>query len=264
MKLTEVAAKLAPPGTIRYFQRSQQQYTVNDDGSIDIHQDFEVNEGLPDDFPKINRVFGDFFMNTTRGELRPEVMPFYVDGNCKVYLGDDQHAKSSQFPRSTHGAGHIFITGTGTLEFDDETLFSYKDFGCSVWITGGLEHAPRVWTVPDIRLLNVIEGVPPNLTATDLSIKCYDKDITKNIHKRFTSLNLGAIHVSTPHDAPLLGFLRLKGIQSMFYSTTDGFYTTDQQLELNNILRTAVQSKADIFEVQEQMIDAGFGKNAKL
>ena len=267
MKLTEVAANLAPPGTIRYFQRSQQRYAVNQDGSIDIDQDFEVEGHTPLDFPKINHVNGDFLMRLPKGRVWQEVMPNTVAGHCKIIVGMNEVIKSSQLPKCSTGSGEVVLSGDGHLEIDDDTLFTYKTQKFDLWISKGLEHLPRHIETPALRVItgeSGIEGIPPSIKAISLLIKSEDPSTLKGLHKRCKSLSLDMLILQMPYDTPLLGILKFPGIKMIHFSVSNGYYTDAQSMQLNNMINRAITDKQDIFEAQEAMIDAGFARNAKL
>lgn len=262
MKLKQIAEASAPPGTIRHFQRTQEQYKVNDDGTIDIDQDFLVSSSLPLDFPKINRVFGDFTMKMGDQHVWNDVMPFYVDGKCKIYVGKGFSVKSSQLPRSTHGAGYIELDGEGTIEFDDDTITTYNGFRCSLQITGGLQFAPREWNITALSILDTIDGIPPvmeNLQAMVLTMN--DPTLLKGLHNRIKKVDVGILIVYCTEAAPLLGLLKFNVSERIYINYIGQKGTMPEPL--NRIINQGRDGSMDIFEVQEALIDAGYNKHAK-
>lgn len=173
MKLVEITAPQPPRGTAEYLERNQVDFTMHDDGTIDINQDFTATSSMTLNFPKINRVFGDFEMNMSEGRVWDQVMPFYVDGNCKINVGEGKTIKSSQIPQSTHGSGELTLTGEGILVLDDETMYSYSKQLIDMTIGGGLEFLPREWNKTALSVVDTVEGIPPvmeNLTLLRMTL----------------------------------------------------------------------------------------------
>lgn len=264
MKLSQLTEGAVPPGTLRYFQKNQTGYSVNDDGSINLDHNFDVHGSIPMDFPKINHVAGDFSMQLLNGRVWKEVMPVSVEGNCTIEVGEGQVVKTSELPKCTIETGVILLTGHGHLEIDDDTISSYKEQKFDIWITKGLEHLPRHIEVPALRFLNTIDGIPPSIKAITLGIKSDDGSLIKGLHRRCQSLNLDVLYLDVPYDTPILSILKFPGIKLFHMFSNNSFYTAEQLMQLNNMMNRAINDKLDIFEVQEAMIDAGFGRNAKL
>lgn len=267
MKLTQITEGAVPPGTLRYFQRNETDYTVNEDGTIDINHDFVIDSDTPADFPKINRVYGDFSMvGRPYGKVWLDVMPNVVDGNCKIEVGIHLSILSSNIPKSGNGKGHILITGEGYLDLDDDTLNGYKEIRIDVWISSGLKHLPRTLDTPSLRVFGKIDGIPSSITAIALVLKMHDGSELKGIHKQISTLNVSTVLVIAPYDTPLLGFfnIRNRNFKTFVFNVSNGFYTDEQVMQLGNILNRGIKQDKTIFEVQEDLIEAGFSRNAKL
>lgn len=267
MKLSQITEGQLPPGTLRYFQKNSVDYDVNADGSIDMGYNFEVTSSLPLDFPKINHVDGDFQMRTHDGKPWISVMPNTVAGNCTIEVGDSYVVKTSELPRSSNGEGNILIKGECRLQVDDDTLSTYKFMKLDgPWIFQGLEHLPRNINTPVLRIEGSPEGIPPSITTIAIIFKTHDGNDLKGIHKRIQKFNVGSVLLFVPYDTPLLGFFKMRtsSLTVLHININNGFYTDVQVLDLGNILNRGIKQDKTVFEVQEDLIEAGFARNAKL
>lgn len=260
MKLTQIMESQLSPEAADHLKRIGSDFSTNGDGSIDIRGNFTAYDDLPEGFPKINRVHGDYTMEESYNgsSLNLNLIPTHVDGNCVMHVPSTIAA--SQLPISTNGAGDLIISGADQLFLDDDKMFNYKTTKLDIQCTGDLGFLPRQLTTPALRIHNTIENIPPVLHVEALLMSFDDPDtMMKGFHKRFTDVSAKTVILFCGKTTPLLGLFKIKGMTALNIMYTG----IGPAKALNNILNNAIQGDGDIFAVQEMLIDAGFKDHAK-
>lgn len=260
MKLTKIVESTIPSEVVDHLKRIGSKFTINADGSMDIHGNFTVYDDLPSGFPKINRVYGDYTMEESYNGsgLNLALIPTYVDGNCTMHANDTIAA--SRLPISTNGTGDLLISGADHLILDDNKMFKYKTVKLDIQCTGDLSFLPRQLITPALRIHNTIENIPPVMDLIALVMSFDDpQTMMKGFHKRITDVTAKSVVLYCDEATPLLGLLKIKGMTSIAIL----YKGTGPNPTLNNIFANAIKNDNDVFEVQEQLIDAGYTKHAK-
>lgn len=128
-------------------------------------------------------------------------------------------------------------------------------------IVGGLENLPTPCNSPRIKFSGEsLEGAPKVINGEVYLVIDDKSQLTKGMHKHFGTIN-GPLSLSMALDrvggTPLLGIFRIKGINKFV------MYNSSYP-KLATMINEALINGQDIFEIQEQMIDAGFKDFAKL
>lgn len=263
MKLAQLTESTVPTKAAQYLKRQGVEYTTNMSGELTIKGDFRVTSTIPGVFPKIDHVLGNFKMDFPSGP-KFQFVPAKVAGDCWIRTKNEVGINSSQLPRSSNGKGKLELMGLGYLTLDDDTLFTYADYTCVPIIVGGMSLLPRHFQFVSHGFGFNFDGIPPSIKASSMSIHASEASQLKYFHRRFTSLNVQALNLFVTSECPLLWLLKLPNIKNFSLNMFDGGYTVPQQRELIAILRSAKSNNADIFDVQERLIEAGFAANAKL
>lgn len=274
-------------------------YTIQEDGTVDVDGDVEI-DGCGIGMPHLPVNFGMVKGNFTTKDVAFtsfKGFPKHVGGNMVIkqriivpdYTGFPSfvggmalikpiQAKSLKgFPKYIAKRAEITISG------DSHSLSEVGEFGGSLYLN--VEDAP----LPSLdglqstihgsfevmaKGLSSLTDFPTEVNGFVTLVLDMSNNPTKQMHKHIKKINgVLALMIASAFDQkdkdalpPLLSVCLIKGVTEFTFSPTaySKSLQTPMQRDFENQINNAIATNQDIHELQEQLIDSGFAKAARI
>jgi hypothetical protein len=270
MKLNEVKSDI----DIICTKYGIKNYTINEDGSIDVDGDVTLMNYDFTEFPlKFGKITGSFSCKDCSNLTSLKGAPTTVTGNfncglCikltslehtpitigKDFFCNDCKKLTSLKYAPTDVGGSFYCHGcTNLTSLEGAPTIVKGSFHCSECTSlTSLEHAPMEVTdnfsCAMCKNLTSLEGVPASIGGFLSCFDCFN--LTKLSHIKSAKI-LKTLHTPITN---LLYVFKIKGLTEV--NTGDN--------KLDNIINKHLTGNRDIMDCQEEMIESGFGENARL
>jgi hypothetical protein len=246
-------------------------YQINADGSANIKGDVAVQGRFEEmGLPKLNHVEGSFEWYFVPADYNPlPHLPKTISDSCEC-PGNNLTIRSSQLPRNTTGRGVLKIGSGCKVALDSDAPFTFEEFftGNDSYFTSGFEHMPREFDKMDYVDIKTddITGLPPYIKCRNFTLTVSSSTALKGFNKHVKSIEAeNQLIVKFPEKSPLLGVLQAVKSGTLFTAVTDWSLNGPDNQRLRRTLFHILKAEPamDMFEMQEAMIEAGFGQFAK-
>lgn len=245
-------------------------YTVNKNGTVNVDGDLTISWGYKDEWPKLHSVSGDFIWKHPAKNDSYDSLPKQVGGDCTIVINFP--LTTSKLPRNS-GNGTLTMlpkypeTRGADMIVDDDTLNTWAGYKTWSYIVGGFEHLPTPWKTQNayIKSDNLV-NMPADIQCENFQLFVTSPDTLKGIHRVFRAVKAtSGAQAEFPENSPILGLLRIFKGQWLTVTIQPPVERNGQfNMNLRGLISKASRESTDIFEVQDKMIDAGYGAYAKL
>lgn len=242
--------------TINNHHKTEVTAKPNDDGSVDVTGDIELGgKTYPADFPPIRTVNGNIGIGYTSADSK---LPQMVTGDCKLWVGEEVHVKTSVFPKGSGGKASLSDTkGKSTMEVDDITMLNtYSKVFLMVGITSGLNLVAGVNGLEGLKINDSIDGIPSTLNLKTLMIRARNGAALKGMYKKLKTLTVDYLQINIWTPGPLM--MLLKPSYNFKQLNLNVEHTLYKSKEMTAFMIALKGRNLDIYEAQEAMIDAGY------